>query len=223
MHPTRDLRRLRRAALARVDRLSEHAFDAATTHPSDQRHDQLTAYCVLELYNGWYAFSRSLFLSTCQGARDGAGSRLSVASVPRAGSTQDALSHAVRRCKPGRYGNGTPPWSWIDEPSWAQSRVLLDALDEIGASNYTTVSAALSLPTAAPTLSHLATFRHFYAHRGEGTRKRALGHAASYALSPALTPTQMLNSHGVVNGSSRPQPVLMDWVDDVRSIIMLAV
>lgn len=224
MRPTRDLRRLRRAALSRLDRLSEYVFDAATTPSTSPRHDQLTAYCVVEMYNTWYAFSRSLFISSCLGARDGAGARMSV-SVPRPPTDQDALTHAIRRCKPYRYNAGkrTPPWRWIDEPSWASPTVLLDALDEVGAANYVLVSGALSLPGAAQTISHLPDFRHFYAHRGEDTRLQVVRHAPTYALSSSLRPTALLNSNGMVAGVARPQPLLMDWADDLRAIVTHAI
>lgn len=223
MRPTRDLRRLRRAALARVDRLSGFVLDAATTPAENPRRDQLTAYSVVELYNGWYGFSRSLFVSVCLGARDITGSRVSLANAARSATTQDALTHAVRRFNPKRYKNGSPPWKWSDEPAWADSAVLLHALDQVGASNYSVVSAALSQPGASPVLAHLPAFRHFYAHRGEATRVRASGHALSYALSPLLSPTELLNSHGALEGVTRPQPVLMDWIDDVRAIVGSAI
>lgn len=221
MRPTRDLRRLRRAALSRLDRLSEYVFDAATTPPNSPRHDQLTALCVVEMYNMWFGFSRSLYISSCLGARDGAGVRLSLARVPRPPTAQDALTHAIRRCKLHRFKakKGTPPWQRIDEPSWASTTVLLDALDEVGATNYVLVSGALSLPGAAQTISHLPDFRHFYAHRGEGTRLQAVKHAPTYALSSQLAPTALLNSNGMVAGVARPQPLLMDWADDLRAIV----
>lgn len=209
--------------MSRLDRLSGVIFDAATTPADQPRRDQLTAFCVVELYNGWYGFSRSLYVSACLGARDGSGSRVSLAKAPRSATDQDALTHAVRRCKPGRFKGGRPPWRWLDEPSWANSAVLLSALDEVGAANYGIVSAALSQPGASPVLDHLSDFRHFYAHRGEGTRRQASRHALSYALSPILSPTELLNSHAAQNGLTRPQPVLMDWVDDLRAIVGAAI
>lgn len=224
MRPTQDLRRLRRAALSRLDRLSEYVFDAATTPSTSPRHDQLTAYCVVEMYNTWYGFSRSLFISSCLGARDGAGARLAVSNVPRPPTDQDALTHAIRRCKHYRFKiKGAPPWRWIDEPSWASATVLLDALDEVGAANYLLVSGALSLPGAAQTISHLPDFRHFYAHRGKDTRLQAVRHAPTYALSSSLRPTALLNSNGMVAGVARPQPLLMDWADDLRAIVTHAI
>ena len=217
MRPTRDLRRLRRAALARIDRLSETAFDAVTTPLTARQQDQLIAHCVIELHNVWYGFSRSLFLSVCFGTRDSAGSRIPLSKVSPAATLEDALSHAVRRCKTYRYSKG-PPWNWIDEPSWVKSSVLLDSLDEIGAGNYALVSAALSTAGVSTTLVHIKDFRHFYAHRGQETRRRASAHALAYALSSQLSPTRILNSHAIVGGSMRPQPVLMDWFDDVRAL-----
>lgn len=222
MRPTRDLRRLRRASLARVNRLAEHAFDAATTAPDQIRHDQLTAYCVVEMYNLWYAFSRSLFISVCVGTRDAAG-KITLSQVPRAATDHDALTHAIRRCKPNRLKSGGPPWQWIDEPSWASPGVLLDSLDEVGAANRPAVSAALSVPSVSQTVLHLPKFRHFYAHRGEGTRRQAISVAPTYALPTNLTPTGLLNSHGATSGVTRPQPILMDWIDDIEVLINIAI
>lgn len=118
---------------------------------------------------------------------------------------------------------GTPPWHWIDEPSWASATVLLDALDEVGATNYLLVSGALSLPGAAQTVSHLPDFRHLYTHRGEDTRLQAVRHAPTYALSSSLAPTALLNANGMVAGVARPQPLLMGWADDLRAIVMHAI
>jgi len=101
--------------------------------------------------------------------------------------------------------------------------VLLDALDEVGAGNYGLVSAALSQTGLSPVLDHISDFRHFYAHRGEATRLRACRHALSYALSPLLSPTELLSSHGVQNGFTQPQTVLMDWADDLRAIVASAI
>jgi hypothetical protein len=225
MRTTRDLRRLKKAALGRVDRLAAIAYDAATpSGVSDTpRQDHLTSYCVIELHNAWYAFSRSLYLSTCLGARDSSGSRVGVSKVRRATTEAEALGHAVRRCKSWRYKATKTQWSWLDEPAWARSSNLLDALDEVGAANYAQVSASLSLPGATQVLEHLADFRNFYAHRGEDTRSRATQNALVYALNPGLPPTNILQSHALRNGVTRPQPLLMDWVDDARLMIATAI
>jgi hypothetical protein len=225
MRTTRDLRRLGRAAVGRVDRLAAIAFDAATLPRASDAptQDHLTSYCVIELHNTWYAFSRSLYLSTCLGARDSSGARVTVSKVRRATTEAEAMGYAIRRCKKWRYKATKTQWTWLDEPGWAKSSNLLDALDEVGAANYTLVSAALSLPGAAQVLEHLADFRNFYAHRGEDTRSRATHHALAYALNPTLPPTTILQSHGLRNGVTRPQPVLMDWVDDVRLLITIAI
>ena len=225
MRTTRDLRRLRRAALGRADRLAAIAFNAATLPRSSDAltQDHLTSYCVIELHSTWYGFSRSLYLSSCLGARDSSGKRVSLSRVRRATTESEALSHAVRRCKKWRYKATKTQWSWTDEPAWARSGNLLDALDEVGATNYATVSAALGLPGVAQVLEHLTDFRNFYAHRGEDTRARAAFHALTYALSPRLPPTAILQSNGLRNGVTRTQPVLMDWVDDVRLLIASAI
>lgn len=221
MRPTRDLRRLQGAGLKRLDRLRGIAMSCTSPTASVVELETGVAYCVVELYNCWYSISRSLYLSSAFGARDGGGTRITLANVPRAVSVDDALTHAIRRSKPWLMNRRQPPWTWIDEPSWANAAVLLDALDEIGASNRATVAAALSLPGA--TVANLVPFRHFMSHRGEDTARRLRPLLARYAISPSLRATKALATRASGTQGLRPFPLLVDWVDDVQNIITLIV
>ena len=217
MRATRDLRRLQGAALSRLERLRAIAVTATRPPASSTQRETGVSYCVIELYNCWYSFSRSLYLSSAFRARDQTGSRISLTNVPVATSVDGALTYAIRRAKPWVAKNRQPPWNWSDEPGWARAGVLLDGLDEIGASNRATVAAALSL--AGSTIAHLPPFRHFVAHRSEDTARRLRPLLAPYAISPALHATQALATRASGAKGQRPQPLLVDWIDDITNII----
>jgi hypothetical protein len=225
--PSRDLRRLQDSAVSRVARLRD-SVEECITSPLVQRsseRDRYVAQGIIELHNLWYQFSRSLYLSSAFRARDGAGSRIALAKVGTATSVNDALTHAIRRNKIMAYkkkaAKAAPMWSWSDEPPWASSRVLLSALDEIGASNYQTVAAGLSTQTAvAP---HLTKVRNFYAHRSKGTRTNLGGVFNAYLLPGNEHPSVSLLRHARSAGVPRPQPLILDWVDDIAGAITLVI
>ena len=219
MRPSKDLRRLQRSSLARVKLLRTYTSAELAGTPA-RRLDPAIAFVVIELDNLWAGVARSLFLSTAFGARDGSGHRLTLSRVTLARTVDDALTHAMRRCRKARYKPGSSgPWTWNDEPRWWDRHVLLDALDELGASNAQRVGAALS---ASPgVFAHLHAFRTFYAHRDEGTHSRLgpalqkLGFPTKHTASEALT--------SPAPAGARPQPLILDWLDDMRDTIELLV
>jgi hypothetical protein len=188
---------------------------------SYEARDVRVTYCVVEAFNCWFGFARSLYISSAMGARDGVGRRVRLTNVGRPRTTDDALAHAIRRrghANPRRPG---PPWRFNEEPAWASASVLLDVLDEVGSSNRPDVTRGLGLPTSV--LAHLPTFRHFFAHRGGDTIRLARAIALPYGISPVLAPTQILLSHASTVSGRRPQPLLLDWIDDLLGIIALAI
>ena len=222
MRATRDLRRLQRAGLNRLERLRSIAVDATAANAAPAVRETGVAYCAIELYNCWYSISRSLYLSSAFRARGQSGTRISLANVATAASVDDALTHAIRRSKPWVVRRGrTPPWRWGDEPSWALASVLLDGLDEIGASNRPIVAAALSLPGA--TIANLTPFRHFFAHRSRDTAQPLRLLLARYAISPALGATEALATRASGPSGQRPHPLLVDWIDDVINVTTLLI
>ena len=129
---------------------------------------------------------------------------------PRAMDMDEALTHAIRRCRGPSYKAGqTGPWMRRDEPLWWRPGTLLNALDEIGASNYQQVSAAVSVSPGA--LMYLHTFRNFYAHRSKETRIQIIGDLRHLQFPTTYTATMALSSPTVGSGSVRPQALLLDW------------
>ena len=191
-----------------------------TTRPSSV--DAAVAYVVIELDNLWSGIARSFFLSVAFCARDGMGGRIQLSRAVKAQSIDDALTHAIRRCKPWRYRPGSNgPWKWLDEPLWWNPNSLLDAMDEIGASNYQQVSMAMSASPNA--FAYLHTFRNFYAHRGKGTRDEIVSDLRRLQFPTTYTATAALTSRVVANGQLRPQPLILDWLDDIWNTVSLLV
>ena len=224
MRPTSDLQDLQRAGLARTARL--HAYmssvliHSATLRPVPV--DSAVAFVIIELDNLWAGMARSFFLSTAFCARDGWGGRIQLSKVPKARSKDEALTYAIRRCRKTKYMSGlNGPWQWFDEPYWWKPHTLLETLDEIGASNYQQVSAAMSAAPSA--FAHLHRFRNFYAHRNRGTRSMILGDLRHFQFPTTYTATRALTSPMVGQGTVRPQPLIFDWLDDIWNTISLLV
>ena len=181
----------------------------------------MVTHCIVELHNLWIGFSRSLYLSSAFGARDGLGRRIQLEAIATADSVDEALTHAIRRTKPNTYRRGSPPWNWADEPSWGSPKILLDSLDEIGASNRQIVSNGLSTLTSV--FTHLPRFRNFYAHRNEDTARGLGGVLMNYGIAADMHASVALLVAAQIRGVQRPQPLLLDWVDDVINVISLVV
>ena len=224
MRPTRDLQRLQRSGLARTARLHDHMSSVLTVRGTARptQIDSSVAFVIIELDNLWAGVARSLYLSAAFCAREGTGSRVQLAKATKARNTDEALTHAIRRCRPQRYKPGlNGPWTWRDEPLWWKPPTLLDALDAIGASNYQQVSTAMS--ASAGVFSHLHTFRNFYAHRGKGTRSAIVDGLRDLQYPTTYSATRALISPLMLSGQTRPQPLVLDWLDEIRNTISLLV
>jgi hypothetical protein len=217
-----DLRRVQQAGFRRLQRLRRLAERSWVASLSPEDREILVSHCVIEAFNFWVGYTRSFFVWSALRARDGTGGRVALA-VPTPGSVDEALTYAIRRNKPWVINrqNRRPPWSWRDEPDWSRPDVLLDALDELGASNHATVTAALSVPT--PTWDHLKQFRNFYAHRGSSTALLLRPIVVTYSLRPSTSPTTALLTQASGSAGLRPQPVLLDWLVDIENAVLATV
>ena len=224
MRPTGNLQKLRKAGLARLDRLRVYVAPllivSGVSVPVFA--DHRVAFVTIEMDNLWTNLARSLFLSTAFCAQDAQGIRIQLQSIPKAQTIDEALTYAIRQHKGANYkGGSTGPWSWFDEPPWWKPSTLLNSLAAIGASNYQQVSAAMS---ASPdTFESLRTFRNFYAHRGMGTRLEVVKNLRRMNYPTTYTATQALTSPIFSLGTTRPQPLILDWLDDLRNTITLLV
>lgn len=219
MRIARDLGRLEISAHARLRRLRDVAVHCSSVGATRRDREVSVSYCVVELYNLWYSFSRCFFLSAALGARDGAGVRVVIIGAARPRTVEDALTYAIKIRR--RYRNLQPPWKWHHEPNWVDPKVLLDTLKAVGASNLTRVSNGLSVPST--TLDELPPFRHFFAHKNRDTVQALRPLISAHSISPTLRPTDALLTPATVLGARRPQPLLLDWIDDVTNVVQLIV
>jgi len=219
MRIERDLRCLQRSAHGRLRRLRYVATLCSGRGATPRDRELGVTYCVLELYNLWYSFSRCFFLSAALGARDGTGMRVTLRTGVPPRTVQDALTYAVRIQPSARHRQ--PPWRWQDEPPWVRPRVLLDALAAIGASNTAKVSAGLSASTGV--FDDLPKFRHFFAHRGRDTVAPLKGRIRAQSIPSGLRPSEALLTPTSAPEGTRPQAWLLDWIDDLTNAVELVV
>ena len=210
VRPSRDLRILQHRSLERVARLrgvvdeSLLRVDSSRNRSDTASIDHAIAYTIIELDNLWAGTARSLFLSAAFRARDGSGTRVELSKVPQPSDAAEALKHAGGRAD-----------------RWWKQRSLLRALENVGASNAPQVQMALN---ATPNVfEYLHTFRNFYAHRGHGTRQKLEASLRKLQFPRHYSATRALISPRPTRGRPRPQPLVLDWLDEMRTTIELLV
>src|SRR5690606_15185998 len=103
-------------------------------------------------------------------------------------------------------------WSRREEPPWQDPAILLKSCADLECSNLDQIQAALAVPTTA--FSGWPPFRNFVAHRNGDTLRRAQDVATSWGVVADAHPLEILTFPAY----GRPQSVLLDWLDDLRSI-----
>ena len=172
--------------------------------------DRATAFVAIELMNQWVQFSRCLYLSSCRGALDSTGAKISC-TVSYA-SDSESLRLASNLFKTSSIPHGARI-THRDEPNWLEPTNLLKALDNVGASNYPTVAAALSLQGRS--LRDLAPVRNFFSHRGANTAQKVIGLdgvITKYAVASASHPTTFCLSYE----SMATHSVLGTWLEEIQ-------
>jgi hypothetical protein len=182
--------------------------------PFSRELDRNVSFVVIEVMNNWASFSRTLYLTTCRGARDSRRQRLTINRT--FGSDDEALHFAIARYKPH-----FPAWPTRirhrNEPDWISPNTLLTLINDLNASNAGDVSAALSFQGRV--LRDLPTVRNFYAHRQANSAKKARRLMINYGIPPNLHPTDFCLSYE----SGMSQSILLNWLDELLSVQELAV
>jgi hypothetical protein len=203
MNPTNHIPKLHKKAARRFLKLRNLAAQACVL-PFLQS-DQVMSYVVIQFQTILSNFTRAYFLSCTLHPILLDGSYVSC--DPSITSFSQALDAAMRKCKHKTWERGG--WDRRDEPAWHRPETLINSCAEIKCSNYAQVVAAYSLPSNA--FDHITKFRNFYAHRNDFTVGFAQSVANHYSSLPRQHPTTILAS--VAYG--RPQPLILDWVDEV--------
>lgn len=210
MHPSTNFGRLKRTAGRHIARLRAQAVEATKfgTSPADRE----LAYVVLETQNLWSNFVRSYVISCLFRPRRCSGGVVTIgnAAVRTPGDIIQAAARAVK-------GPTAPaPTNRREEPAWHDVAVLLKTCGYMQCSHQAHIESALSIPTRA--FQDLPVFRNFYAHRNEETAAKAIDLAArQYLIRGHTHPTPALATPSY----RRPQPLVLDWLDDIRAVIEL--
>lgn len=180
--------------------------------PLDEEEKRAIAFATIEALNMWGMFARAFFLSCALGARDPNGARI-VTNAPIA-NYDDAITFAVHAAKPQlRAKKG--PWTHWDEPTWHDTHIFLSLMTQLSPNNLGSITGAMGYPTTV--FRDLPTCRNFFAHRCEATAVKVSRVARRNGINPSLRPMDVLSSRL----AQRPQNVLADWIDDLRTIIEL--
>jgi len=213
MRPAQRFDTLYMAVSRRLSRLRNLA-DSASTRPASEfsRTNMEISFVSIELHTTIANFSRAYFLSCTLNPLTMTGRRVNCHSL--IASYLDAIDASMKACKLSiwRKSSGTKTWDRRDEPPWHQPETLIKSCQEIGCSHHSDILTAFAIPTQV--FGHLTKFRNFYAHRNQSTIDIAKNLATSYSIPTTMHPTQILRS----SAYGRYQPLILDWVDDVRNI-----
>lgn len=164
---------------------------------------RLVSFVTMEALNLWASFSREFFISCVLGAkREGGGRVTSRTPVP---TKTGAIAFA---CAMNRQNTSF-------EPLWRKPAILLSLLSAAGVSNIGQVQTAFSYQTTA--FDQLYVARNFFAHRAEGTARKAARIARALGVPTDMKVPEILCTWLPL----RPQNILSDWLDDFYNIIEL--
>lgn len=214
MRPAQYYGVLHNAAKRRLFKLRTLADDAVISRRNNFffASNQLVSFVTLELHTLIANFFRAYYLSIVLSPRTEGGVRITCNPVIRI--YEDAIDAAMKACKQKQWAKaaGVKTWSRYDEPKWHETNTLLRSCFEISSTNYSTVVAALSIPTRM--FDHLTIFRNFFAHRNESTSSRASQIAVtSYGIYSESMPVNIL----LTPAYGRPQELIFDWIDDANN------
>ena len=215
MRPCTHFSVLHRAITGRLTRLRSVAVVASNRPLSEfSRANLEMSFVTVELHTAIANFLRAYFLS-CILHPFTMGGR-AVSCHPSVGNFRDAIDASMKACKNSVWAKagGKKIWSRREEPSWHQPESLIKSCSEIGCSHQHDIVAAFSVPTRV--FGDLTKFRNFYAHRNEETITSARSLGLAYGIYSGH-PSQILAAFAY----SRPQPLILDWIDDTQNTIGL--
>lgn len=176
--------------------------------PADHEVDRRVAYVTIELLNAWSSFTRSFYISSALRAYTTGGARINV-TKPGIVTSEDAVTLATRTLKNKK---ATTPVPRHMEPSWYPARNVITLVNELGASNIATVSAALSYPTQV--LNCLPTARNFFAHRNGDTAARCRQLCMTLSIPQMWRPADVL----LHRDYTKPDNLITEWISDIATV-----
>lgn len=173
--------------------IDRHQVEAEITH------------LVINMQTFWSNWCRSLYLSSCFGARTTSGN-LAISALPLV-SDDDAITVAIK-------GALVPvpvlPWPSWNEPHWFSPSDLATIVGRAQLSNGASLVTVLnSMP---PTIQHLRISRNYLAHRNIALKQIALSIGPSYLIGSAKQVSEIL----LFVEPGRSISVIERWTYDLR-------
>lgn len=216
MRPSRRFTVLHKSAWARIQRLRRLAETACIRQFDEFANaNREISYVAIELHTTISNFARAYYLSCTLKPITESGVRVTCSLT--GANFIDAIDASIKACKHMVWikARGRKTWDRRDEPPWHLPSTLIDSGREIRCSNHASIVAAFALPTMV--FNHLTKFRNFYAHRSYVTRALAQSLALHYSILPDQHPSRILCAAAY----SRPQALILDWIDDILNVIDL--
>lgn len=201
---------LRMATMCHLARLRTDAAAVGPGHPV--RHKELcVANATIQLLNLWANFVRAYYLSCMLGAkREGGGW---VATAHPGLTVNQALGMAILLFKPRAQPSATGGWDRRQEPTWHDPNNFLKIAAAVNCAHLADIQAAFS--TGTRVFHDLPVFRNYFAHRNQQTSAAAVALAPLYGIPSTRRPSQVLLSRPI----RRPQPLLLEWMDEMQFTI----
>lgn len=199
-------------AQRRLKRLRAHAVSALSPAVASAARDRQLAHVLVETQNLWANFVRSYLISCLFSAR-----RVNGQKVTLHNAMVQLPGHLLHMAAKAQKGPLAPaPTTRREEPSWHDVSVFVRTCQAIQCSHLADIQAALSIQGRA--CYDLPTFRNFYAHRNEESAQKALNLARTqYLIVGPRHPSEALS----VPAKARPQPLLLDWLDEIDAMMEL--
>ncbi len=210
MNRASSLHRLQSWALLRFEEL--HQLASPLSLPLSKRDQERLGHVAIEATNTWAALMRSYWLCAASPGWRQDGSRVRL-STPL-GSHDRAMTFAVHRFRPSLRGQ-SGPWSPRDEPDWLDPATVSTLLHDSGADIEGGFQAAVSLGGTAR--QDLLTYRNFVAHRNRATALKVRRLCPDLTRAGSIDPLEI----GLQHGRGRPQGLVLDWLDDLRTMCAL--
>lgn len=150
----------------------------------------LASPLVINLLNAWSNFVRAYYISCALGARSSTGAKVSSSLAGHGLSPNDIIGEAIQHFNPRATPGAGGIWNTRDEPSWHDVNRLMSLASHFAFTNEADITAAFTFGFTAH--RDLVVFRNYYAHRNQGTRRRAQGMAVSYSIRSNQHPTEVL-------------------------------
>jgi len=206
MRASMHLVHLHDATQARIKRLSDIYANVIQANVPQQNYQ--LGYLAIELDNLVISVLREFTMSTIRQARTRLGVRIKVNNP--IGPEGEIAAYVLSILNPVRFQKLAQPVAIgvDDEPTVRDPKEIEKVLLHAGATNIQSLQNALALNSGL--FKNLKSLRHFYAHRGKDTFRKASLNAANMGILNINHPDDVLMH--VVAG--KPYTVLEDWFVD---------